>query len=309
MSDRRTHQDPHPMSLFNQIDQISAGNQRNNLSPLVENKSIQSESSYMSKIEAGRSPLPEPLPNFCSKDGFHIPNQELPLTNESIPEFDAFNSPDSLLGHVDEFGEEIESIIAIARKAENQNNMNEQGSEGINENSIQNKFPRLRPKNSLSHSRLKPKSRPVNNENVGMFRNIMVPAASRVANSVREATSSISNRILSGRDTSEITGSAEELRNRSHENHQQEVEALFKNLAISNGGHLPDEKVREMEEIALRRKAISEQVEQDEVETLEEFSFGDLVDSDTNKSNSSGKEGLQESTHNQFKIELYWFNL
>ena len=47
-----------------------------------------------------------------------------------------------------------------------------------------------------------------------------------------------------------------------------------------------------MEEIALRRKAISEQVEQDEVETLEEFSFGDLVDSDTNKSNSSGKEGL-----------------
>ena len=82
------------------------------------------------------------------------------------------------------------------------------------------------------------------------------------------------------------------MRNRSHENHQQEVEALFKNLAISNGGHLPDEKVREMEEIALRRKAISEQVEQDEVETLEEFSFGDLVDSDTNKSNSSGKEGL-----------------
>ena len=178
VSDRRTHQDPHPMSLFNQIDQISAGNQRNNLSPLVENKSIQSESSYMSKIEAGRSPLPEPLPNFCSKDGFHIPNQELPLTNDSIPEFDAFNSPDSLLGHVDEFGEEIESIIAIARKAENQNNMNEQGSEGVNENSIQNKFPRLRPKNSLSHSRLKPKSRPVNNENVGMFRNIMVPAAS-----------------------------------------------------------------------------------------------------------------------------------
>ena len=85
---------------------------------LLENKSIQSESSYMSKIEAGRSTLPEPLPNFCSKDGFHIPNQELPLTNDSLPEFDAFNSPDSLLGHVDEFGEEIESIIAIARKAE-----------------------------------------------------------------------------------------------------------------------------------------------------------------------------------------------
>ncbi len=290
--DRRNHQDPHPMSLFNQIDQVSASNQTNNLSPIVEHKAIQSESSYMSKIEAGRSPLPEPLPNFCSKDGFHIPNQDLPLTHDSMPELGGFSSPDSLLGHVNEFGEEIESIIAIARKAENQNNLSEQGGERVNETSIQQKFPRLRPKNNLSHSRLKPKSRQVNNENSGMFRNIMIPAASRVANSVREATSSISNRILSSRDTSEITNSAEELRNRSHENHQQEVEALFKNLAISNGGHLPDEKVREMEEIALRRKTISEQVEQEEVETFDEFSFGDLVDSDTNKNNSSGKEGL-----------------
>ena len=292
VGDRRNHQEPHPMSLFNQIDQVSAANQRNNLSPIAENKSIQSESSYMSKIEAGRSHLPEPLPNFCSKDGFHIPNQELPLTHDSIPEFSGFSSPDSLLGHVNEFGEEIESIIAIARKPENQNNLNEQGGERVNEASIQHKFPRLRPKNNLSHSRLKPKSRPVSNENGGMFRNIMVPAASRVANSVREATSSISNRILSSRDTSEITNSAEELRNRSNENHQQEVEALFKNLAISNGGHLPDEKVREMEEIALRRKTISEQVEQEVVETFDDFSFGDLVDSDTNKNNSSGKEGL-----------------
>jgi hypothetical protein len=55
---------------------------------------------------------------------------------------------------------------------------------------------------------------------------------------------------------------------------------------------LPDEKVREMEEIALRRKTISEQVEQEDIETLDEFSFGDLIDSDTNKTQSSGKEGL-----------------
>ena len=47
-----------------------------------------------------------------------------------------------------------------------------------------------------------------------------------------------------------------------------------------------------MEEFALRRKTLSEQVEQEEIEALDEFSFGDLVDSDTNKSNSSGKEGL-----------------
>ena len=292
VSDRRNHQDPHPMSLFNQIDQVSEVNSRNGFTANIDNNTIQSESSYMSKFEAGRSPLPEPLPNFCSKDGFHIPNQELPLSQESTPQFDAFNSPDSLLGHVDEFGEEIESIIAVARKAANQENLNIHGSEGINESSIQQKFPRLRPKNNLSNSRLKPKSRQVNTEQGGMFRNIMLPAANRVANSVREATSSISNRILSGREDSEITNSAEELRNRSSENHQQEVEALFKNLAISNGGHLPDEKVREMEEIALRRKTISEQVEQEEIETLDEFSFGDLVDSDTNKSQTSGKEGL-----------------
>jgi hypothetical protein len=74
--------------------------------------------------------------------------------------------------------------------------------------------------------------------------------------------------------------------------HEKEVESLYRNLAISNGGSLPDEKVKEMKEIALRRKAISEQVEQDKVEVLDDFSFGDLIDSDTNKSNTGGKEGL-----------------
>ena len=290
--DRRNRQDPHPMSLFNQIDHVPEITSRDTLTPNVSKNSIPSESSYMSKLEAGRSPLPEPLPNFCSKDGFHIPNQELPLTHESIPQFEGFSSPDSLLGHVDEFGEEIESVIAIARKAPNQKNLNGHTNEANNESSIQQKFPRLRPKNNLSNSRLKPKSRQVNNEQGGMFRNIMLPAANKVASSVREATSSISNRILSSRDDSELTNSAEELRNRSNETHQQEVEALYRNLAISNGGHLPDEKVREMEEIALRRKTISEQVEQEDIETLDEFSFGDLIDSDTNKTQSSGKEGL-----------------
>jgi hypothetical protein len=47
-----------------------------------------------------------------------------------------------------------------------------------------------------------------------------------------------------------------------------------------------------MKEIALRRKAISEQVEQEKIEILDDFSFGDLIDSDTNKSNNGGKEGL-----------------
>ena len=112
------------------------------------------------------------------------------------------------------------------------------------------------------------------------------------ANSVKEATSNLSNRILSSKKDSETSTSAEELRLRSSEAHEKEVEELYRNLAISNGGSLPDEKVREMKEIALRRKAISEQVEQEKVEIFDDIGFSDLIDSDTNKSNTGGKEGL-----------------
>jgi len=161
-----------------------------------------------------------------------------------------------------------------------------------NRDSIQEKFPRLRSKNSSLNTRLQPKKRTNNNELGGVFRNIMVPAANRVANSVKEATSNLSNRLLSAKDNEETSTSAEELRLRSSVAHEKEVESLYRNLAISNGGSLPDEKVKEMKEIALRRKAISEQVEQDKVEVLDDFSFGDLIDSDTNKSNTGGKEGL-----------------
>ena len=56
------------------IDQVPEVSSRNSFTANIDNNTIQSESSYMSKLEAGRSPLPEPLPNFCSKDGFHIPN-------------------------------------------------------------------------------------------------------------------------------------------------------------------------------------------------------------------------------------------
>ena len=290
VSDRRNHQEPHPMSMFNQIEQPTITESSQDSRTYVAPNSLPSESSYIQNMEAGRSVLPEPLPNFFSKEGYHAPQQDI-FSSQPAPEYDIFSSPDSILGHVDEFGEEIESLVASARRN------SETTSFGIDESSqtkdsIQEKFPRLRSKNSTINSRLKPKKRPENNEMGSMFRNIMIPAANRVANSMKEATSNLSNRILSSKKDSETSTSAEELRLRSSEAHEKEVEELYRNLAISNGGSLPDEKVREMKEIALRRKAISEQVEQEKVEIFDDIGFSDLVDSDTNKSNTGGKEGL-----------------
>lgn len=290
VSDRRNHQEPHPMSMFNQIEQPTITESSQDSRTYVAPNSLPSESSYIQNMEAGRSVLPEPLPNFFSKEGYHAPQQDI-FSSQPAPEYDIFSSPDSILGHVDEFGEEIESLVASARRS------SEATSFGIDESSqskdsIQEKFPRLRSKNSPINSRLKPKKRLENNEPGSMFRNIMIPAANRVANSVKEATSNLSNRILSSKKDSETSTSAEELRLRSSEAHEKEVEELYRNLAISNGGSLPDEKVREMKEIALRRKAISEQVEQEKVEIFDDIGFSDLIDSDANKSNTGGKEGL-----------------
>jgi len=289
--DRRNHQEPHPMSMFNQIEQPTIIESSQESRTFVAPNSLPSESSYIQNGEAGRSVLPEPLPNFFSKEGYHVPQQDLFSNQQPAPEYDIFSSPDSILGHVDQYGEEIESLVASARRnSETTSFGNDENSQS--KDSIQQKFPRLRSKNSSINSRLKPKKKPENNETGSMFRNIMIPAANRVANSVKEATSNLSNRILSGKKDSETSTSAEELRLRSSEAHEKEVEELYRNLAISNGGSLPDEKVREMKEIALRRKAISEQVEQEKVEIFDDIGFGDLIDSDTNKSNAGGKEGL-----------------
>lgn len=290
VSDRRNNQSPHPMSMFNQIEPPTQSKPNyDSRTSISQSSPLPSESSYMQSNEAGRSILPEPLPNFFSRDGYHVPQGDISTNQQSMPEYDIFSSPDSILGHVDEFGEEVESLVAMARNNSENPNFNSPINTP-NTDSIQQKFPRLRAKNNHSNSRLKPKKKPENNETGSVFRNIMIPAANRVANSVIEATSNLSNRILAGK--SEISTSAEELRLRSSEAHEKEVEGLYRNLAISNGGSLPDEKVEEMKEIALRRKAISEQVEQEKVELLDDFSFGDLIDSDSNKSNTGGKEGL-----------------
>ena len=289
--DRRNHQEPHPMSMFNQIEQPKTIDHRTEPLTYVPPNSLPSESSYIQNGEAGRSVLPEPLPNFFSKEGYHAPQQDV-FTQQPTTEYDVFTSPDSILGHVDEFGEEIESLVANARR--NTDTTALSNNDAVqNKDSIQQKFPRLRSKNSQINSRLKPKKRVENNETGSLFRNIMIPAANRVANSVKEATSNISNKLLSGKGVQETSSSAEELRSRSSEAHEREVEELYRNLAVSNGGSLPDEKVREMKEIALRRKAISEQVEQEKVEIFDDIGFGDLIDSDSNNTSAKGKEGLQ----------------
>ena len=289
--DRRNHQEPHPMSMFNQIEQPKTIDHRTEPLTYVPPNSLPSESSYIQNGEAGRSVLPEPLPNFFSKEGYHAPQQDI-FTQQPTTEYDVFTSPDSILGHVDEFGEEIESLVANARRNTDTTSLSNNDTVQ-NKDSIQQKFPRLRSKNSQINSRLKPKKRPENNETGSLFRNIMIPAANRVANSVKEATSNISNKLLSGKGVQETSTSAEELRSRSSEAHEREVEELYRNLAVSNGGSLPDEKVREMKEIALRRKAISEQVEQEKVEIFDDIGFSDLIDSDSNNPSAKGKEGLQ----------------
>ncbi len=288
VSDRRNHQEEqHPMSLFNQIDDIALPQTSYNLNQNQQQNSLPSESSYMQSNEAGRSILPEPLPNFCGKDGFHIPQSNLRDSQTLDDEFNGFSSPDSILGNLDEFGQEVESLVALARKQGN--TVIDNSGKSNNNLTIEEKFPRMRTKKNLINTRLQPKKRVSNTESGNLFTNMMLPAANRVASSVKEATTNLSNRILQGRD-SKLSQSTEELRIRSNDNHQQEMEENFKNLAISNGGSLPDEKVRELEDIALRRKAIIEQVEQEEIEALEDFSFGDLIDSDSK--NSTGKEGL-----------------
>ena len=64
--------------------------------------------------------MPSLLPSFCNKDGYHNPGEE---TNQASPTnaLEDFNSPDTLLGGVYSSGDEIESLVASARRAHNPN--------------------------------------------------------------------------------------------------------------------------------------------------------------------------------------------
>ena len=115
VGDRRNRQLSEEMSLFNQIDpQLPSQVIHNVPTP---SSSLLAKANERPDLEAGRSILPEPLPNFCSKDGFHVPSQ----TPAALPEnnLDMFTSPDNLLGPVDELGIPTTSLVAGARKANN----------------------------------------------------------------------------------------------------------------------------------------------------------------------------------------------
>ena len=71
---------------------------------------------------------------------------------------------------------------------------------------------------------------------------------------------------------------------------QQDEFETFRNLA--QGGLIPDEKARELEENVRRRKALIEQNEQEFAEDNDELSWTELIDSETHKSSTAGKGGL-----------------
>jgi hypothetical protein len=223
-------------------------------------------------LEAGPAPIPELLPSFWNRDGYHNPNEQ--STDIHQDGVSAFSSPDQLLGNIDENGEVVESLVATARRASQSTKpQTSQDKTGIN-----SKTTLLRRKAPLKNSRLiKKKSQTGVRESL---RNRLVPSQ------IREAVSSVSNRILS---SLEQGVQANSLRERSDEAMEQEL-ASFSNLARE--GLLPDEKVRELEETTRRRKAIIEQNQQELAESDGQFSWQELVDSEDHHSSTAGKGGL-----------------
>ena len=271
VGDRRNRQLSEEMSLFNQIDPQLPSQVINNVP--TPSSSLLAKANERPDLEAGRSILPEPLPNFCSKDGFHVPSQNpaaLPANN-----LDMFTSPDNLLGPVDELGIPTTSLVAGARKA---NNPPQQIRQNLSDAEL--KSTRLRPKDPLNNTRLRRKVSRAN-ERRGLVGRLM-PAATRIANSVRDAGNNLADRIISNIEENNQT--ANELRERSTEGENAELESLRK-LAVSNGGHLPDEKVRQLEEIVRRRNSIAEQYVEDNQDDLA-VSFGDFVETTEGASNS-----------------------
>ena len=63
-------------------------------------------------------------------------------------------------------------------------------------------------------------------------------------------------------------------------------------MAQSNGGHFPDEKVRELEEYARRRNTLMEQNEQEFADSEGDLSWTEMVETEDSKTASAGKSGL-----------------
>jgi hypothetical protein len=226
--------------------------------------------------EAGPAQMPDMLPSFCNKEGYHNPNETIQHNPSS--DLGGFNSPDTLLGNIDLEGNTVESLVASARKANNpQRQLPTSETLPINSNS------RLRKKTSTNNSRLvKRKSNASSTAN----RRRLVPA---LGNAVRDFGSSITNRVINALE--ETAPPSPNLRERADEAQQEQLDT-YRTLAQSNGGVMPDEKVRELEENVRRRRALIEQNEQEFAESNDDFSFTDLIDSDAHKNSTAGKGGL-----------------
>lgn len=279
VGDRRGREESHPMSMFNKLDldlPRVANNPQNQ--PLLNrpNSGLLSSIETSRSEEAGPAQMPDLLPSFWNKEGYHNPNEmvEQPTTTDLA----GFNSPDTLLGNIDTEGNTVESLVASARRQNNpQRQLPKSETAPLNQNS------RLRKKTSANNSRLvKRRVNPTNSPRRGR----LVPA---LGNAVRELGSTITNRVINALE--ETAPQSPNLRERADEAQQDELET-FRTLAQSNGGVMPDEKARELEENVRRRKALIEQNEQEFAESNDDLSFTDLIDSDTHKSSTAGKGGL-----------------
>ena len=279
VGDRRGRQENHPMSMFPKLD-LDLPTVNDNSPPVTSSSSI--NSGLLSHIdrttnnEAGPAQMPNLLPSFCNKEGYHNPNETIHQT--PVSDLGGFNSPDTLLGNIDFEGNTVESLVASARKTNNpQRRLPESETLPINGNS------RLRKKTSTTNSRLVKRRANANNT---PSRRRLVPA---LGNAVRDLGSTITNRVINALE--ETAPQSPNLRERADEAQQDELET-YRNLAQSNGGIMPDEKARELEENVRRRKALIEQNEQEFAESNDDLSFTDLIDSDAHKSSTAGKGGL-----------------
>ena len=270
VTDRRERQSKESMPLFNllDVDLTTVPTQQNNAPP---NRGILAQSEDYN-LEAGPATMPGLLPSFCNRDGYHNPNEQSNDIHEDG--FQSFSSPDQLLGNIDENGDVVESLVATARRS----SQTKRTVKSQDNPTIDSKTTLLRRKVPLKNSRLiRKKGQTSARESL---RNRLVPSQ------IREAVSSVSNRILNSLEQGVQTNS---LRERSDEAMEQELES-FSNLAKE--GLLPDEKVRELEETTRRRKAIIEQNQQELAEHDGQFSWQELIDSEDHHSSTAGKGGL-----------------
>lgn len=279
VGDRRSRQESHPMSMFDNFDFELPNINDNSLSKSSSdtlNSGLLSNIDRTRNNEAGPAQMPDMLPSFCNKEGYHNPNETIQHNPSS--DLGGFNSPDTLLGNIDLEGNTVESLVASARKANNpQRQLPTSETLPINSNS------RLRKKTSTNNSRLvKRKSNASSTAN----RRRLVPA---LGNAVRDFGSSITNRVINALE--ETAPPSPNLRERADEAQQEQLDT-YRTLAQSNGGVMPDEKVRELEENVRRRRALIEQNEQEFAESNDDFSFTDLIDSDAHKNSTAGKGGL-----------------